>query len=132
MLTLCAVQHGAKVLVDGAHAIGNITLNIPALGADAYVTNCHKWLCTPRGTALLWVAKGFQDTVRPLVPSHGADLGFQAEHFWQGTADWSAWLAVRTAVEAFERAGLKHLQRQQAELLQQGCALLVEAVRCAG
>ena len=125
------VQFGASIIVDGAHAVGNIPLSIPDLGVDAYVTNCHKWLCTPRGTALVWVSKKMQPAVLPLVASHGAGLGFQAEHLWAGTADMSAWLAVRTAVAAFERLGAKTLRAKQLATLEGGVADLLKACMCA-
>lgn len=48
---LCDLCHefGCEVLIDGAHGIGMVPLDIPSLGCDYFVTNCNKWLCTPKG-----------------------------------------------------------------------------------
>lgn len=51
-------QPNAFVLVDGAHAIGEVypPLSLPVIGnLDAYVSNGHKWLYSPKGSAFLWV-----------------------------------------------------------------------------
>lgn len=85
--------------MDGAHAIGTIPhLNVPALGADYYTSNLHKWMCSAKGCALLWVAPAKQASVKPLVVSHGYGLGFRAEFLWQGTMDLTAWLTASASV----------------------------------
>jgi isopenicillin-N epimerase len=42
----------ALVLVDGAHALGHIEVNIPQLaaaGVDFWLGNGHKWFYSPKG-----------------------------------------------------------------------------------
>jgi len=56
IVKLCHV-HGALALVDAAHSIGAIPINLKELDPDFWLSNCHKWLFTPKGTAVMYVKK---------------------------------------------------------------------------
>ena len=72
------------MLVDGAQTLGNIDIDITSYGADFYVTNCHKWFCNTRGSALTYVRRELQPQIKPLVVSWGYQRGFTAEFAWAG------------------------------------------------
>ena len=87
---ICAAAREAGVLsiVDGAHAPGQIPLDLEALGADVYAGNCHKWLCAPKGAGFLWARPEHQGWIQPLVVSWGyRETAFADRHTWAGTKD---------------------------------------------
>jgi len=100
-----ARERGVVSIIDGAHAPGQIPLDLDALGADVYAANCHKWLLAPKGAAFLHVRREFQDQVEPLVVSWGwrsdrpGPSRFIDQQEWTGTRDVSAWLAVPAALD---------------------------------
>src|SRR4029077_17953846 len=70
-----ARRAGIISIIDGAHAPGQIPLDLIALDADYYSGNCHKWMNSPPGSGLLYARKEMQGLVEPLVVS----WGWQAE-----------------------------------------------------
>lgn len=107
---------GIPILIDGAHAPGQIPLDVPALGADWYTGNAHKWLFAPRGCGLLWTAPCWQEVTRPAVLSHGTDQGYSAAFDWVGTRDPSPWLCFETAALAHDGFGGTELMVRNKEL----------------
>ena len=107
---------GARVLIDGAHAPGNIPLDVPRCGVDWYVGNCHKWLFAPRACGFLWSADDARDLIHPLAISHGYGAGMLAEFDWTGTRDPSAILSVPSAIAFHEELGGQALMARNAVL----------------
>ena len=98
------------VLVDGAHALGQIPLDLQSLGASFYVANAHKWLCAPKGSAFLYVREDLQPQIKPTCISHMVQLGykrnypkrysrFQMQFSWTGTSDPTAHLCVPDCID---------------------------------
>jgi isopenicillin-N epimerase len=101
--TICerARAAGIMTIIDGAHAPGHLPLDLAALGADVYSGNCHKWLCTPKGSAFLHVRREHHTLIEPLVISHDwvdAEPWAQ-QNQWQGTRDIAAFLTIPAALE---------------------------------
>ncbi|EDO43426.1 predicted protein [Nematostella vectensis] len=104
-------DHGVMALVDGAHAPGQVSLEIDSLDADFYVGNLHKWMFAPRGTAFLWVHKKYQSQINPLAVSWNHSLGFQMKFLLQGTEDQSNIFAVEAALQYhYHLGGLENIQ----------------------
>lgn len=94
-------KRGVDTIIDGAHALGNIPLDLDGIGAAYYISNCHKWLCSPKSAAILHVRRDRQDGIVPVVISHAGHeaMPFDERFFWPGTIDPTAALCVADAIE---------------------------------
>jgi isopenicillin-N epimerase len=98
-------KSGVRVLVDGAHAPGQVEVDLTRLGADFWTGNLHKWPCAPKGCAVLYVHAQHREAIRPTVISHGANADFSQrsryhqEFDWEGTFDPTAWACIPDVIE---------------------------------
>lgn len=68
-----AHKKGVRVIVDGAHAIGQFDFKISELGCDFYACSLHKWMSVPLGAGLLYANKKSISDVWPLFAESGRD-----------------------------------------------------------
>jgi isopenicillin-N epimerase len=125
-LTALARARGARVLIDGAHGPGQLELDVPALGADWYVGNCHKWLFAPRSCAFLWCRDEAKRELHPLAISHHYGEGFTAEFDWTGTRDFSAWLAIVDALRFLDGLGAARVRAYNHDLVVAAASRIAE------
>jgi isopenicillin-N epimerase len=96
---------GIITIIDGAHAAGQLPLQLDSLGADFYGGNLHKWLCAPKGAGFLYARPEAQQLLKPLVVSWGYESEtpgastFIDDHESWGTRDVAAFLSVPAAIE---------------------------------
>jgi isopenicillin-N epimerase len=119
---------GVPLLVDGAHAPGQIALDVPSLGADWYTGNAHKWMFAPRGCGVLWTRPERQVVTRPAVLSHGTDQGYREAFDWIGTRDPSPWLSFEAAALAHEEFGGEALMANNRRLASEGAEEIATAL----
>ncbi|KUI63574.1 hypothetical protein VM1G_10308 [Cytospora mali] len=141
---------GILSLVDAAQGVGMIDFNLTTLDPDFWVSNCHKWLFTPRGSAVLYVPVRNQHLMRSTLPtSHGykpkprgdgkvwsnpMSLGgkslFVEAFDFNGTLDNSPYLCVKDAIEWREKVlgGEERIREYMWTLGKEGGAKIAETL----
>lgn len=105
-----ANKRGLISIIDGAHAPGQINLDLLNIKPTIYVGACHKWMLSPKGASFLFANKKSQRWLKPLIISWGSikeyrknKSAFIDEHQTNGTRDLSALLTVSKCIDFMER-----------------------------
>jgi kynureninase len=127
-----AHEVGAAVIVDGYQAVGALPVDVYALGVDAYIGGCLKWLCGGPGAAFLWVHPDRSAEWTPTLTgwmSHTQPFDFAPDlsrrddvwRFMHGTPNVSALYAARPGLEIIAGVGIDAIRakstRQTTRLL---------------
>ncbi len=116
---------GILTLIDGAHAPGQMPLDLRAIDADFYVGNAHKWMLSPKGAGFLHVRRHNHALLTPLVVSWGwgqnspysTGTKLIDDLEWWGTKDPSASLTVKAAIEFIQKHDWRRVQEESNLLL---------------
>ncbi|KAF3191133.1 hypothetical protein TWF788_007315 [Orbilia oligospora] len=81
-MIVAAKEAGVLSLIDGAHGVGNIKIDLSTNQPDFFVSNCHKWLYTPRPAAVLFVPVRNQPLITTSVPTSHYYIPKSAAQYW--------------------------------------------------
>jgi isopenicillin-N epimerase len=132
-------KRGIETLIDGAHAPGMVpTLNISTLKPTYYTANCHKWICSPKGSAFLYVAPEKREGFRPVVLSNNAEkpkprrAQFLTEFDYIGTQDYTSIYAIPDAISCMASlvpGGWKEIMARNHKLVLKGRDVVCKALK---
>lgn len=129
-LVALARSYGVMTIIDGAHALGQIPIDLKTIDPDYYYSNAHKWLLSSKGAAFMYVRKEHQNTTHPLVISASYSpegQNFQQEFAWTGTKDYSAYIGVIAAIRFRQQLTDAVVMGYNNQLCQQAAGLLIQA-----
>ncbi|KAF8558146.1 PLP-dependent transferase [Imleria badia] len=116
MVAICR-EAGVISVVDGAHSIGQeLDINLSEAQPDFWVSNCHKWLFSKRGSAVLYVPKRNQHLIKSTIPTpynyqspldddYKGPQDFFRLFEWTGTIDYVPQLSIGAAIDFREWLG---------------------------
>lgn len=103
-LTKLAKQHDIQVVIDGAHTLAHIPVNLQEIGCDYYATSLHKWLNAPHGTGLLYVQPSRITSLLP-HPSSPVQVSTIDKYGHLGTRAFQHEVGISAALDFYDRVG---------------------------
>jgi len=107
-----AHAHGVEVMVDGAHCVGHIKVDLAELDCDYYGSSLHKWLCAPLGAGLLYVAERNIPKIWPLLADHEKDMTKIKRLNHTGTHPVHTDLTINDSLDYLEMIGLERKEER--------------------
>lgn len=107
-----AHSHGVEVMVDGAHCVGHINVDMKALDCDYYGSSLHKWLSTPLGAGLLYIRKEKISKIWPLLAEHDREPDDISRLNHTGTHPVHTDLAIADAIDYLEVIGMERKEKR--------------------
>ncbi len=104
-LSRMAHDCGALAVVDGAHAVGMVPVDITDFECDFYLSSCHKWLLAPKGVGMAFIPESLEH-IRPATLGFGLHHKQGASRFdVAGTSDLTHFAGLGKAIDFQEEIG---------------------------
>jgi isopenicillin-N epimerase len=120
---ICALARERGVLshVDGAHAIGQVPLDLHDIGCDFYGTSPHKWLMAPKGTGVLYIREErLKDLWVNIATANWNNYDMKAYRFsWFGTSNLSVMVGLKAALDFHKEIGSERIYARMHALAKQ-------------
>lgn len=104
-ITAAAKAHGVDVILDSAHALGQIDFNLSDFDADFAGFNLHKWVGAPIGCGLLYIRKPRIRDIDRFMNEPGDEDDIRARAH-TGTLNFAAHLTIPDALDFHEAIGI--------------------------
>lgn len=111
-LAALARAKGILTVVDGAHPLGMLKLDMHDLGVDFYAMSPHKWLDAPTGTGLLYLRRASQERLWPTVVTTGWDDEKRGASRYDRLSQraWPLVLSVKAALDFQKAIGSERIE----------------------
>lgn len=121
-------RHDVIVIIDAAHAPGQLHVDIQDIDADFYTGNLHKWLYCPRACAFIWMNPNRKHPwFKPLVTSAFDNDSLHDAFAYEGTKDDTPYICTMNGIDYYNRiGGMEKVVGYNTALLKQGVAYLEE------
>ena len=99
-----AKEHGADVILDAAHSVGQVDLKLNSLGCDFIGVNLHKWVGAPIGCGVIYIKKERIDAIDPYMgqPTTTSDINGRID---TGTLNFAAHMTIPAAIAFHNKIG---------------------------
>lgn len=110
-----ARDHGVPYFLDASQVVGQMPVDVKALGCDVLTTPGRKWLRGPKGTGLMYLRAEFLAQLQQAGAFDGLlapGTTLTAKHFETPSTSWPVHMGLKAALEQFHALGAQALQDQ--------------------
>ena len=107
-----ARRHDVDVIVDAAHAWGQLDFKLPDLKADFVGLTCQKWIGAPIGVGVMYIKRSRIGDIDISIGNAQVPSDEISRRIHTGTSNFAGYLALEQALDFHERIGARAKERR--------------------